>query len=123
MSSLDLGIVGNSNVSALVTAAGEICWTCLPRVDGDPVFCSLLREGRNEKDHGFLAVELEGLARTEQAYLPHTAVLVTRLFDASGGAVEVTAFAPRPIWAARASWWANCGPPPPFSIFPASTGP
>jgi len=58
MSSLDLGIVGNSNVSALVTAAGEICWTCLPRVDGDPVFCSLLREGTDQEDHGFLAVEL-----------------------------------------------------------------
>ncbi len=95
MSTLDLGIVGNSNVSALVTAAGEICWTCLPRVDGDPVFCSLLRSGNDEKDFGFLAVELEDMARAEQAYLPHTPVLVTRLYDASGGAVEVTDFAPR----------------------------
>ncbi|MCC6211950.1 MAG: glycoside hydrolase family 15 protein [Burkholderiales bacterium] len=95
MSSLDLGIVGNSNVSALVTATGEICWTCLPRVDGDPVFCSLLRAGQEEKDFGFLAVALEGMTRAEQAYLPHTPILVTRLYDARGGAVEVTDFAPR----------------------------
>src|SRR3990172_11419238 len=73
---LDLGIVGNSSVSALISATGEICWTCLPRVDGDPVFCSLLRERSDEKDFGFLAVDLEGMARAEQAYLPHTAVLV-----------------------------------------------
>jgi len=95
MSNLDLGIVGNANVSALISASGEICWTCLPRVDGDPVFCSLLRQRGGEKDFGFLAVDLEGMTRAEQAYLPHTAVLVTRLYDGSGGAVELTDFAPR----------------------------
>ena len=95
MSSLELGVVGNSNVSALVTAGGEICWTCMPRVDGDPVFCSLLRERRADDDFGFFAVDLQDLARTEQAYLPHTPVLVTRLYDGGGGAVEITDFAPR----------------------------
>jgi GH15 family glucan-1,4-alpha-glucosidase len=95
MSSLDLGIVGNANVSALITATGEICWACMPRVDADAVFCSLLREARGEQDFGFLAVELEGMTRSEQEYLPHTPVLVTRLYDGSGGAVEITDFAPR----------------------------
>jgi GH15 family glucan-1,4-alpha-glucosidase len=95
MSSLELGIIGNASVSALINAAGEICWACMPRVDGDAVFCSLLRERRDDKDYGFLAVDLEGRVRTEQEYLPHTPILVTRLYDGSGGAVEITDFAPR----------------------------
>ena len=95
MSNLDLGIVGNSSISALIDAAGEICWACMPRMDADAVFCSLLRARRNGSDFGFLAVELEGMARAEQEYLPHTPVLVTRLYDGRGGAVEITDFAPR----------------------------
>ena len=95
MNNLDLGIVGNSSISALVTASGEICWACMPRVDADAVFCSLLRERREAADFGFLAVDLEGMARAEQEYLPHTPILVTRLYDGRGGAVEITDFAPR----------------------------
>jgi len=95
MSSLELGVIGNASISALVNGAGEICWACMPRVDADAVFCSLLRERRVEDDFGFLAVDLAGVARAEQAYLPHTPVLVTRLVDGDGGAVEVTDFAPR----------------------------
>ena len=90
MSNLDLGIVGNSSVSALITATGEICWACMPRMDADAVFCSLLRARGAEQDFGFLAMDLEGMARAEQAYLPHTAVLVTRLYDGSGGAVSLS---------------------------------
>jgi len=95
MSSLELGVIGNASISALVNGAGEICWACMPRVDADAVFCSLLRERRVEDDFGFLAVDLAGVTRAEQAYLPHTPVLVTRLYDGDGGAVEVTDFAPR----------------------------
>jgi len=95
MNSLDLGIVGNANVSALITATGEVCWACMPRVDGDAVFCSLLRERGGAQDFGFLAVDLEGMARAEQQYLPHTPVLVTRLYDGGGGVVEIIDFAPR----------------------------
>ncbi len=95
MTSLELGVIGNSNVSALVNGRGEICWACMPRVDADAVFCSLLRERREESDFGFLAVDLAGVTRTEQEYLPHTAVLVTRLYDGNGGALEITDFAPR----------------------------
>jgi GH15 family glucan-1,4-alpha-glucosidase len=95
MSGLDLGVVGNSSVSALVDGKGEIVWACLPRLDGDAVLCSLLRPRTGEQDFGFVAVELDGLARTEQAYLPSTPVLVTRLYDAAGGAVEITDLAPR----------------------------
>jgi GH15 family glucan-1,4-alpha-glucosidase len=95
MSSLELGAIGNANVGALIDGKGEIVWACLPRLDSDAVFCSLLRERKGDKDFGFLAVELDGLVRSEQEYLPNTPVLVTRLYDDKGGAVEITDFAPR----------------------------
>jgi GH15 family glucan-1,4-alpha-glucosidase len=100
MSSLELGAIGNANVGALVDHSGEIVWACLPRLDSDAVFCSLLRERRKAgdgagEDFGFLAVDLADLARSEQEYVPNTPVLVTRLYDDKGGAIEITDFAPR----------------------------
>ncbi len=92
---LDLGLIGNCGVAALVDGAGEIVWGCMPRADGDPVFCSLLRERRGDGDFGFFAVELSDAARSEQHYLANTPILVTRLTDRGGGAVEITDFAPR----------------------------
>jgi GH15 family glucan-1,4-alpha-glucosidase len=92
---LDLALVGNCSVAALVDGMGDIVWACLPRMDGDAVFCSLLRERRDQGDYGFFAVELAGFSRSEQEYHPNTAVLATRLYDSSGGAVEITDTAPR----------------------------
>ncbi len=95
MTNLELGLIGNSSVGALVNAAGDIVWACLPRFDSDAVFCSLLRERTGERDFGFLAVDLAGMVRAEQEYLPNTPVLVTRLYDDAGGAIEITDLAPR----------------------------
>ena len=92
---LDLGLIGNCGIAALVDGAGEIVWGCMPRADGDPVFCSLLRERRGDGDFGFFAVELSDAAHSEQHYLANTPILVTRLTDRGGGAVEITDFAPR----------------------------
>lgn len=92
MHNLNLALIGNCTVGALVDERANISWTCFPRFDGDPVFCSLLT---NSEDHGFFAVELADCERTEQRYLENTAILVTRLYDRQGGAVEVTDFAPR----------------------------
>ena len=95
MTNLDLALIGNSHVGALVNAAGDIVWACLPRFDGDAVFCALLREpAGDDQDFGFLSVTLAGLDRVEQEYVVNTPVLVTRLFDSSGGAVEIVDFAP-----------------------------
>jgi GH15 family glucan-1,4-alpha-glucosidase len=91
----DLGIIGNCGIAALVNAAGEIVWGCMPRPDSDPVFCSLLRARRADGDFGFFAVELADLARSEQEYLANTPILATRLYDRRGGAIEITDFAPR----------------------------
>jgi GH15 family glucan-1,4-alpha-glucosidase len=93
--SLELGIVGNGAIAALVDAAAQIVWLCLPRLDGDPVFCSLLRERRGDGDYGFFAVDLDDFSHSEQEYLPNTPVLVTRLYDRRGGALEVVDVVPR----------------------------
>ncbi|MBL8384139.1 MAG: glycoside hydrolase family 15 protein [Burkholderiales bacterium] len=94
--SLELGMIGNAAIAALVDAHAEIVWSCLPRVDGDPVFCSLLRpRAAPGGEAGFFAIELADCARSEQHYLPNTAVLVTTLGDSRGGVVEITDFAPR----------------------------
>ncbi|MBI4289966.1 MAG: glycoside hydrolase family 15 protein [Betaproteobacteria bacterium] len=95
VSSLDLALIGNGTIGALVDPAGEIVWACFPRFDGDPAFCSLMRERTREQDFGYFSVEMIDLAGVEQEYLANTAILITRLFDRSGGCVEVTDFAPR----------------------------
>ncbi len=94
MSTLDLALIGNGTIAALVDPAGTICWCCFPRFDGDPAFCSLLR-GEEEDPQGIFAIELADQVRAEQEYLANSAILVTRLFDASDGCIEVTDFAPR----------------------------
>jgi len=93
--SLELAIVGNANIAALIDARAEIVWACMPRMDGDPVACSLLRERRGEDDFGFFAIELADFSHSEQEYLANTPILLTRLYDRHGNGVEVTDFAPR----------------------------
>src|SRR5438034_5394669 len=92
MASLDLALIGNGTIGAFVDPAAEITWTCFPRFDGDPMFCSLLKPG---DDIGFFAIELLDRARVEQKYLHNTPVVVTRVTDSAGGAIEITDFAPR----------------------------
>jgi GH15 family glucan-1,4-alpha-glucosidase len=92
MRTLDLALIGNCTVGALIDTRGGIVWGCFPRFDGDPVFCALLKKS---DEYGIFAVELMDYQRTEQHYLENTAILVTRLYDSQGGAVEITDFAPR----------------------------
>lgn len=94
---LDLWPIGNCQVSALIDRAGRFVWGCLPRVDGDPAFCSLLDDAppAGEGAHGFWEIELEGAVETSQSYVRNTPVLVTRHADARGNAIEVTDFCPR----------------------------
>jgi len=95
VTSLDLALVGNGSIGALIDAAGAVAWCCFPRFDGDPVFCSLLAGDAPGGKPGAFTVELEGVVRTEQQYLPDTPILVTRCYDAKGGGVEITDFCPR----------------------------
>ena len=95
MNSLELGLIGNGTISALVTPQGEITWACFPRFDGDPAFCSLLGEREDHTGSGFYAIELADMVRAEQSYLENTPILITRLHDVQGGCVEIADFAPR----------------------------
>jgi GH15 family glucan-1,4-alpha-glucosidase len=94
-SSLDLGIIGNGTVSALIAPTSEIVWACFPRFDGDPMFCTLLGGERGEGDAGFFQISLVDQVSVEQEYAVNSAVLVTRLHDSRGSSVEITDFAPR----------------------------
>ena len=95
MKSLDLGLIGNGTISALIDGRGEIVWGCFPRFDGDPAFCALLAADADEGAGGTFRVELLDRVREEQEYIPNSPVLITRLYDASGSAIEITDFAPR----------------------------
>lgn len=91
--SLDLALIGNGTIAALVDAAGSIVWCCLPRFDGEPVFGALMRGA--DPTEGLFTIVIENQQRSEQAYDAATAVLRTRLFDSEGQAIEITDFAPR----------------------------
>jgi len=94
---LDLWPIGNCQVSALVDRAGRFVWGCLPRIDGDPAFSSLLDDAPPSSDgaYGFWEIDLDGVVETTQNYLRNTPVLVTRHVDQNGNSIEVTDFAPR----------------------------
>jgi GH15 family glucan-1,4-alpha-glucosidase len=90
---LDLAVIGNSNIAALVERTGKIVWACWPRIDGDPVFCSLV-DG-DDADAGYFSVEFDEEATTTQAYVRNTAIVRTVVTDASGNSFAITDFAPR----------------------------
>ncbi|MGK6318499.1 glycoside hydrolase family 15 protein [Sphingomonas sp. DT-204] len=94
---LDLWPIGNCQVSALVDRAGRFVWGCVPRVDGEPVFSSLLDAAprAGEGARGFWEIDLEDCIGTEQSYLRNTPILSTRHVDRQGNAVEVIDFCPR----------------------------
>ena len=90
---LELSPIGNCQVSALVDTEGGFVWGCVPRVDGDPVFCSLLNGDR--RDEGTWRFELEGQVSSSQHYVRNTPILVTRLEAEDGSALDIFDFAPR----------------------------
>ena len=96
MSDLDLWPIGNCQVSALVDSRGGLVWGCAPRVDGDPLFCSLLspREA-SDPPLGEWRLSIENQVSAEQRYLRNTPILVTRLTDADGAVAEIFDFCPR----------------------------
>ena len=92
MQSLELSMIGNSSYAALIDTRGRIVWACMPRFDGNPVFCDLLEP---EMDIGFYEIEIDGFLRSEQTYRPNSAIVETCLFAENGAAIEILDFAPR----------------------------
>jgi GH15 family glucan-1,4-alpha-glucosidase len=93
MTDLNLAVIGNSILAALVDRSARIVWCCFPSLDGDPVFCNLL--GGEHGDAGLFAIDVEGQTDCRQHYRRNTAVLVTEITDGSGAAIRVTDFVPR----------------------------
>ncbi len=92
---LDLGVIGNCIISALIDREARVVWGCLPRLDGDPVFHALVDDAGAADATGFWSIELEGARRSEQEYVDNTAILRTRIHGSNGSAIEVTDFCPR----------------------------
>ncbi len=93
---LKVSPIGNCAVSALVDGEGRYVWSCLPRVDGDPAFSSLL-SGQDPADEarGMWSISLEDQVSASQAYERNTPILRTILTDARGAALEIIDFCPR----------------------------
>jgi GH15 family glucan-1,4-alpha-glucosidase len=92
---LELGVIGNCAIAALVDPLGEIVWSCFPRLDRDPVFCALLMNGAGKTGEGGFSIELKDCFSSSQRYLENTAILETTLSDQVGNAIEITDFCPR----------------------------
>jgi len=92
---LNLGVIGNCQVAGLIDVMGRLVWACLPRPDGEPVFCALLdREGSNA-EYGLFAVDVVDAAASSQSYVRNTAVIRTAVRDSAGHEIAITDFCPR----------------------------
>ena len=100
MSTLDLGLIGNCSIGALINKDAQIVWCCFPRFDGDPVFHTLLGSSENAPDEGVFAIDVDLKTEVEQSYDGNTAILKTKI-SSKNGTVEVTDFAPRFTWRDR----------------------
>ena len=92
---LDLAVVGNCEVSALIDAQGRVVWMCLPRPDADPVFCALLTPELGSGSCGVFAIDLAGLVSAEQRYVRNSAIVETTLRSEDGSEIRITDFCPR----------------------------
>ena len=94
--SLNMAVIGNCAISALIDKRARIVWCCMPRFDADPVFNALLEPGNtNKPTPSAFAIEIEDFHEARQWYEHNTAVLRTQLFDKAGQGIEITDFAPR----------------------------
>jgi hypothetical protein len=59
MNDLNLAVIGNSAIAALVNRRAQIVWCCFPRFDGDPIFCSLLEVADDPTGAGLSTLSLQ----------------------------------------------------------------
>jgi GH15 family glucan-1,4-alpha-glucosidase len=89
---LDLAVIGNGRIAALVNTKGQLIWWCFPRFDSDPVFSRLIA---GDEEKGFADVLLDRQAASTSEYVRNTATVVTILTAQDGSQVRITDFAPR----------------------------
>ncbi len=94
-SNLDLAVIGNCQIAALIDWRGRIVWMCLPKPDADPVFCALLQREGGDSDSGVFAVDLQNMVEAQRTYVRNTAIVETTLTDAQGNSLRITDFCPR----------------------------
>lgn len=99
MSQLDYGLIGNCQVSALISKTGSVVWCCMPRFDAPSIFASLIDSDSEEA--GIWSIEpadmdAGGRWETRQFYVRNTNVLVTQ-YSSTGSdlAFEIVDFMPR----------------------------
>jgi GH15 family glucan-1,4-alpha-glucosidase len=92
---LDLGVIGNCEVAALIDSKGRMVWGCLPRLDGEPAFNALLTTEGGDAEAGVFAIDLQGHVQSERQYVRNSAVLQTIIRGAHGDALRITDFCPR----------------------------
>ena len=73
---LDLAVVGNGRIAALVDTRARLVWWCFPRFDSDPVFCRLIA---GDEEKGFSDVLLDRFSKAESRYERNTAIVTTVL--------------------------------------------
>ena len=81
----DHGLIGDLRTAALVGTDGTIDWFCPGRFDAPSVFASVLDP---EVGGSWRLAPVDGSVRTQQFYVPNTAILATR-FLTEEGVVEV----------------------------------
>lgn len=91
--SLDLAVIGNCHIAALIDTGGTIVWACWPHIDGDPIFCSLV--GGSDPESGLFSIGFDEPSTSSQSYLRNTAIVRTVVKAASGASFAITDFAPR----------------------------
>ncbi|TEB18320.1 hypothetical protein C9890_0407 [Perkinsus sp. BL_2016] len=87
------GVVGNGTYGALISNQGKVVWCSMEGFSGDPIFNALVNVDSVES--GFFAIELSDILRTEQKYIPNTAVLITTLISTNNDVIQIKDFAPK----------------------------
>jgi GH15 family glucan-1,4-alpha-glucosidase len=95
MSDLDLAVIGNCQLNALIDRKGVVVWCCWPVPDGNPLFCSLLDQADGEATSGLFAIDLIDQVKIEQRYERNTAVVETIMRDKQEGTIRILDFCPR----------------------------
>jgi GH15 family glucan-1,4-alpha-glucosidase len=92
MPDLNLAAIGNGSIASLIDRTGTHQWCCWPRLDGDPIFHSLLS---TDPTAGRFAITLDRQCASNQRYLPNTAIVETILHDEADNALRILDFCPR----------------------------
>jgi GH15 family glucan-1,4-alpha-glucosidase len=87
------GLIGNCQISALISAQGSLDWLCLPRPDSPPTFGKILDQEGGQFSISASVPSSE--TTTTQQYLPNTNILITTVSLPSGDAFRITDFCPR----------------------------